>query len=156
MAVKLAAQYTGDVLLKPGQEYDFDRQLGPRTPERGFRAALDIVMVPPGLTLEDVAFGGAIAQVATTLFNAAFHAGLDITERHNSSIYIAHYPQGRDASIAAGSKNLRFVNDTAHDIWIAGTSDGITTTFRIYGTADGRRVTSSSRATSTTSSPRPR
>ena len=93
--------------------------------------------------------------MATTVFNAAFEAGLGITERHNTSIYIAHYPAGREAAVTAGSKNLRFVNDTAHDIWIYGQSDGITTTFRIYGTDDGRRV-SPARASSTTSSPRPR
>ena len=33
----------------------------------------------------------------------------------------------------AGGKNLRFVNDTDHYIWIRGTSTGITTTIYVYG-----------------------
>ena len=139
--VKVATQYASGVLVKPGEEYDFDTQVGPRTRERGF--SVPVGTLTAGTTAEDAVLGGSLTQVATTLFNAAFHAGLDITERHNSSIYIAHYPQGRDASIAAGSKNLRFVNDTEHDIWIAGTSDGVTTKFSIFGTDDGRKVQSS-------------
>ena len=46
-----------------------------------------------------------------------------------------------DATVAGGGgKNLRFRNDTDHHIWIRGTSDGVTTTFNIYGTDDGRTV----------------
>ena len=39
-----------------------------------------------------------------------------------------------------GGKNFRFKNDTDHYIWIRGLSDGVTTTFNIYGTDDGRTV----------------
>ncbi|MBC7293666.1 MAG: VanW family protein, partial [Thermoleophilia bacterium] len=105
-------------------------------PERGYKTAPGIV--GPG-KLEDV-YGGGICQVSTTLFNAVFFAGLKVTERHNHSIYIDHYPKGRDATVSANGPNLRFVNDTAHYILIKGTSDGITTTFTIYGTKDGRTV----------------
>ena len=38
---------------------------------------------------------------------------------------------------------MRFVNDTDNYIWIRGTSDGVTTTFNIYGTKDGRTVEAS-------------
>ena len=42
--------------------------------------------------------------------------------------------------MSVGGKNLRFVNDTDHYIWIRGSSNGITTTISIYGTSDGRKV----------------
>jgi hypothetical protein len=134
--VRLATRYATDVLLAPGEEYDLDKQIGPRTAERGWKLA-------PGITgpttLEDV-LGGGIRQVATTLFNAVGLAGLEVIERHNTSVYIAHYPKGRDASITGGGKDLRFVNDTQHYLLIKGSSDGITTTIEIYGTKDGRTV----------------
>ncbi len=134
--VRITTQYATNVILAPGQEFDFDKQIGPRTEERGYKLA-------PGITgpntLEDV-LGGGICQVSTTMFNAVFFAGLKVTERWNHSIYINHYPTGRDATVSAGGKNLRFVNDTAHFIWIKGTSDGITTTISIFGTSDGRKV----------------
>jgi vancomycin resistance protein YoaR len=134
--VRITTKYATDVFLAPGQEYNFDRQIGPRTEARGYKLAPGIV--GPN-TLEDV-LGGGICQVSTTMFNAAFLAGLKITERHNHSIYINHYPKGRDATVTGGGKNLRFVNDTDHYIWIRGISNGITTTISIYGTSDGREV----------------
>jgi vancomycin resistance protein YoaR len=137
--VRITTQYASDVMLAPGDVYNFDKQIGPRTEARGYKLAPGIV---GGGEMEDV-LGGGICQVSTTLFNAVFEAGLEVVERHNHSLYISHYPDGRDATVTAGSKNLRFKNDTDHYIWIRGTSDGITTTFNIYGTSDGRKVTSS-------------
>lgn len=134
--VRITTKYATNVFLAPGEEYNFDRQIGPRTAARGYQLAPGIV--GPN-TLEDV-LGGGICQVSTTMFNAVFFAGLKVTERHNHSIYINHYPKGRDATVTGGGKNLRFINDTDHHIWIRGTSDGITTTISIYGTGDGRKV----------------
>jgi vancomycin resistance protein YoaR len=134
--VRITTRYASNVILAPGEVYDFDKQVGPRTAERGYKLAPGIV--GPG-RLEDV-FGGGICQVSTTLFNAAFFAGLEILERRNHSIYIDHYPRGRDATVSAGGPNLRFRNDTKHYILIRGASDGITTKFVIYGTDEGRQV----------------
>jgi vancomycin resistance protein YoaR len=134
--VKVATSYSTNVLLAPGEEFDFDKQLGPRTSERGWKIA-------PGITgpntIEDV-LGGGITQVATTLFNAVAggRAGLKITERHNHALFIAHYPKGRDAAVTGGNKNLRFVNDMDHYVWITGSSDGVTTSITVWGTDEGR------------------
>lgn len=134
--VRITTKYAENVFLAPGEEYDFDEQIGPRTAERGYRAAPGIV--GDGV-LEDV-LGGGICQVSTTLFNAVFEAGLEIVERHNHSLYISHYPDGRDATVAGQYKNFRFRNDTDHYVWIRGRSDGVHTRFTIYGTDDGREV----------------
>jgi vancomycin resistance protein YoaR len=136
--VKITTQYTNNVILAPGEIFNFDDQIGPRTVERGYKMAPGIVR--PG-QLEDV-LGGGICQVATTLFNAAYEAGLDIVQRKNHSIYISHYPKGRDATVSVNGPNLRFRNDTKDYILIRGSSDGITTKFVIYGTDDGREVSS--------------
>lgn len=133
--VRITTEYASDKFLAPGEEYDFDKRIGPRTAARGYKLAPGIV---GGGELEDV-LGGGICQVSTTLFNAVFEAGLEIVERYNHSLYISHYPDGRDATVAGGGgKNFRFRNDMDHYIWIRGTSDGVTTTFNIYGTDDGR------------------
>jgi vancomycin resistance protein YoaR len=134
--VRKATEYVSNVLLAPGEEYNFIKEIGPRTPERGFLTAPGIV--GPG-KLEDV-YGGGICQVSTTVFNAALKAGLKITERRNHSIYIDHYPKGRDATVSDVSPNLRFVNDTSAYILVRGSSDGVTTVFSIYGASDGRKV----------------
>jgi vancomycin resistance protein YoaR len=138
--VRITTQYASNKFLAPGDEYNFDKTIGPRTPERGYKTAPGIV----GNGELDEVLGGGICQVSTTLFNAVFEAGLQVVERHNHSLYIGHYPDGRDATVAGGGgKNFRFKNDTDHYIWIRGTSDGVTTTFNIYGTDDGRSVKAS-------------
>ena len=134
--VKLATKNGTDVFLAPGEAYDFDKQIGPRTASRGWHMA-------PGITgpnqLEDV-LGGGICQVSTTMFNAVAGGatGLKVTERHNHSLFISHYPLGRDATVTVGGKDLRFVNDMDHYVWITGTSNGITTTITVWGTDQGR------------------
>jgi vancomycin resistance protein YoaR len=130
----------GKRYLAPGEELSFLKIVGDRTPEQGYKEAPGIQQ--SGELVGEL--GGGICQVATTLFNAAFFAGLKVTERRNHTIYISHYPEGRDAAVTTDGDvrvDLRFVNDTDHYIWIKGESDGITTTFSIYGTSDGRTVT---------------
>jgi vancomycin resistance protein YoaR len=133
--VKLATKNATDVMLAPGEEFNFDKQIGPRTAALGWALAPGIV--GPN-QLEDV-LGGGICQVSTTMFNAVGEAGLEVTERHNHSLFISHYPLGRDATVTGGGKNLRFKNDTDHYIWIRGSSTGVKTTITIYGTDDGRK-----------------
>ena len=69
--------------------------------ERGF---LEGQMILGGLLVPSI--GGGVCQVATTIFNAAFEAGLPIRERHNHSFYISHYPMGRDATVSWGGPDL--------------------------------------------------
>ena len=135
--VALTTRKASNVILAPGEEYNFSETVGPRTEAEGFRKAPGIVYGE----LDDV-LGGGICQVSTTLFNAAFLAGLKITERWNHTMFIDHYPTGRDATVTGGGKpkNLKFVNDTEGYIWIYGRSDGVTNLFVIYGTDDGREV----------------
>ena len=135
--IRMTTKYA-EKILAPGEIYNFDKQIGPRTKERGFMPAPGIVGEG---NLEDV-LGGGICQVATTLFNAVFEAGLEVVERHNHTLYFEHYPAGRDATVTTDAKNFMFRNDTDHYIWIHGSSDGIKVTFTIYGTKDGRTVKS--------------
>ena len=86
--------------------------------------------------------GGGTSQVATTVFNAAWEAGLRITERNPHSLYISRYQLGRDATVYWPSLDLKFVNDTDQWVLVKGfaESDGITVS--IYG-GERRRVESS-------------
>jgi vancomycin resistance protein YoaR len=132
--VRLATSLCSGVLLAPGEEFDTDRRLGIRDAAHGWATAPGIVGFGE---MEDV-YGGGICQVSTTLFNAVLEAGLEIVQRHNHSIFINHYPDGRDATVTAGGKNMRFRNDTNHYIFIYGQSTGIKTKFYIWGASDGR------------------
>ena len=100
--VHLLGDYLDGTIVLPGQVFSFNKVVGPRTAERGFlegQAIVSGVLVP--------SIGGGVCQTATTVFNAAFEAGLPIIERHNHSFYIDHYPIGRDATVAWGGHDLR-------------------------------------------------
>ena len=63
--------------------------------------------------------GGGICQVSTTVWRAAYQAGLPILERHQHSYRVAYYdPPGYEATVFAPSKNLRFRNDTKAALWL--------------------------------------
>ena len=136
--VHLMADYIDGTIIKPGQTFSFNKVVGPRTPERGFREGQMIVgslLVP--------AVGGGVCQTGTTLFNNAFELGLPIVERHNHSWYISHYPLGRDATVSWGGPDLVFKNDLEHALLIKSSYTDSTLTFSFYGTKQGRRVVSS-------------
>ncbi len=72
--------------------------------------------------------------MATTTFNAMFFAGLQDVEHKPHSVYIDRYPEGREATVAWGSVDLRFKNDTPYGVLIHavvtpsdGSSQGVVT-----------------------------
>jgi vancomycin resistance protein YoaR len=109
--------------------------LGERTEARGF---VEAPMIAD--SLEVLAVGGGVSQVSTTLYNAAFEAGLDIPEHRAHGLYIGRYPLGRDATISWRDPDLILHNDWPHPVLIhAGVSaDAITVS--LYSRTDGRRV----------------
>ena len=84
--------------------------------------------------------GGGVCQVSTTVFNAAFDAGLSITSRTNHALYISHYPQGRDATVNYPDTDLRFQNDTNKWLLLRTFVGASELTVNLYGTPVHRRV----------------
>ena len=84
--------------------------------------------------------GGGVCQVSTTVFNAAFEAGLPITARTNHSLYIDHYPTGRDATVNYPDLDLKFVNDTGKWLLVRTFVGSSSLTVALYGTPVNRRV----------------
>jgi vancomycin resistance protein YoaR len=93
------------------------------------------------------AFGGGICTTSTTLFNAAFRAGMVPLARQNHNEFINRYPPGLDATvwIVGGAKQtMSFKNDTKYPILItrtitdAGSRRWIT--FKIWSVPNGRKA----------------
>ena len=135
--LQLGVQALDGTLVAPGGTFSLNDAIGERTIERGFRSAPVII---GNEFAEEV--GGGTSQVATTAFNAAWEAGLRITERHPHSLYISRYQLGRDATVYWPSLDLKFVNDTKKWVLVKGfaESDGIS--IAIYG-GETRRIESS-------------
>src|ERR1041384_2333143 len=97
--------------------------------------------------------GGGVCQVSTTVFNAAFEAGLKITQRTNHALYISHYPQGRDATVDYPDVDLKFVNDTGHWLLLRTFVGSSSLTVTLYGTPVDRKVVSETAPLVTTGAP---
>ena len=147
--VALVAQLIDGALIAPGKTFSFNGTTGERTAEKGFQEAPVIINgeLQTGL-------GGGICQVSTTVFNAAYEAGLQIDERTNHALYISHYPLGRDATVNYPDLDLKITNDT--DNWLllrtfVGTGS---LTVNFYGTPQGRRVETSEQPLRVVGAPR--
>ena len=147
--LRLAISLLNGALVAPGGTFSFNERVGERTIERGFRPAPVIIKDEYG---EDV--GGGVSQVGTTVFNAAWEAGLKIVERNPHSLYISRYQLGRDATVNFPDLDLKFVNDTPKWIFVAGAAGDSGITVSMYGGGPERRVESGEGTIRVTGPPR--
>ena len=135
--LQLAVAALDGTLVGPGKEFSFNKEVGPRTHEKGYRPAPVIIN---GEYKDGV--GGGVSQVATTVFNAAWEAGIRITSRHAHALYISRYPLGRDATVNYPDVDLRFRNDTKGSIYIRARYDDTGIAIMLLGKPTNRRVLS--------------
>jgi vancomycin resistance protein YoaR len=144
--IKAGAVRMDGVLIAPGEEFSFNRQLGEVDEANGFVQGYAIIGNSTQLE-----WGGGVCQDSTTVFRAAFWAGLPITERHTHACYINWYDAysfpdqagpGMDAAIYTGVSDLKFVNDTGNWLLMEAIADDSTQTLtvRLYGTKPNRQV----------------
>jgi vancomycin resistance protein YoaR len=135
--VQLVAHLIDNHFIAPDEEFSFNATTGDRSEDKGFLEAPVIINgeLKTGL-------GGGVCQVSTTTFNAAYEAGLPITDRTNHALYISHYPQGRDATVNYPDTDLKFVNDTGHWLWLRTFVSSSSLTVALYGTQQHRKVES--------------
>lgn len=134
--IKVASRLFNDYLLKPGEEFSFNKILGDVDAVNGYLP--ELVIKNNSLIKE---YGGGICQVSTTVFRAAILSGLRIVERRPHTLPVSYYnPQGFDATIYPGYTDLKFVNDTNNNILIQTSISGHKIYFDFYGN-DDRKVT---------------
>jgi vancomycin resistance protein YoaR len=136
--IKIGVAKMKGIIVKQGEEFSFNKYLGPVEAYAGFLPEL-VIRADKGTVPE---LGGGLCQVSSTAFRSAMHAGLPITQRRNHSYAVQYYaPQGTDATIYPGVIDLKFVNDTPGDILIwPYFPDDNTLIFDFYGAKDGRVV----------------
>jgi len=125
----IATASVNGLVLEPGEEFSFNRVVGQRTTDRGYRSA---PAFSNGTTV--MAIGGGICQVSSTLYSAIMDSTLRVTERHPHGLPVSYIPRGRDATVSWGSLDFRFQNNTDYPLRIDAEVDGRTLTVRVYGT----------------------
>jgi vancomycin resistance protein YoaR len=127
--ITIAARTLDGTLVKPGETFSLNGVLGQRTGAKGYQKA----PVINGGRLE-TDYGGGVSQVSTTLFNAAFFAGVAIIEHTPHSFYISRYPEGREATVSWPGVDNKWRNDSGHAILIQTAVTGSDITVSFFGT----------------------
>ena len=134
--VSMGASKNQGLILKPGEEFSFNKFLGDVDAANGFLP--ELVIKKSGLIAE---FGGGLCQVSSTAFRAAMNAGLPITERRNHSFAVKYYaPQGTDATIYPGVVDFKFKNDLSSHLLMRTRIEGSILYYEFYGTKDDRKI----------------
>jgi vancomycin resistance protein YoaR len=133
--IQRAAERLDGWVIGPGEAFSLNDALGPRTTEAGYVEAPEI----RGGKLEE-GLGGGVSQVATTLYNAAFFAGMELVDHTPHQFWISRYPEGREATLSYGEIDLVFVNDWDAGVLIDAVAGDNAVTIRFYSSDLGRRV----------------
>lgn len=144
----LAANKINGTVLMPGETFSYNKIVGARTIQAGYKEAPIYVegKVENGL-------GGGICQITTTLYNAVLYANLEVLERSNHQFVPSYAGASRDATVVYGAIDFKFKNNREYPIKITcSVSNGIAN-FKIFGlkTENDYEVQITSRITGTTS-----
>ena len=146
--VEVGASLLNGTLIPPQSEFSFNGSIGWIDEDKGFVEAQVIDGEKIG---KDI--GGGICQVSTTVFRAAYLAGLPITEWWPHRFRIPFYEYdgwkpGLDASILQPTEDpstwadFKFENPSSHWMLIESWADGVNVVVNIYGADLGYDVES--------------
>lgn len=111
--LELAAGKINNTVLMPGEEFSYNKIVGERTIQAGYKEA---AIYEGGKVVDGL--GGGICQISSTLYNTALYANLEITERQNHQFITSYVTAGRDATVVYGAIDLKFKNTRAYPIKI--------------------------------------
>ena len=123
------AELVNGTVVKPGEVFSLEKTLGEVDYEHGFA---DAGVISNGQHVDSM--GGGLSQVATTVFNAGFEAGMDDTEHHAHQYYFDRYPAGREATLWTGKLDVKFTNSTSHAVLVQAWLDGEQIHVRMWST----------------------
>lgn len=106
-------------IVNPNEEFSFCGTIGKATEEKGYKKA-DVIINKH----VEKALGGGNCQVSTTLYNTVLGiSDIEVTERHPHGKKVNYVPEGKDAAVSYGSKDLKFINNLSTPIKIYASSD---------------------------------
>jgi len=133
--IRLMARAVDGTVILPRARFSLNRVAGRRARAKGYVLA---PFISDGKLVPSV--GGGVSQFSTTMYNAAYFAGLKIDYHQPHSAYIDRYPPGREATLDYGSIDLTWTNDTGVAVLVRSSSTPTTVTVSLYGDNRGRRV----------------
>ena len=121
--IQITCSKLNGTTVESGKSFSFCQTVGKATEEKGYKKA--DVIVDKQVTQ---ALGGGNCQVSSTLYNAILKVSdFKVTERLPHGKKVNYVPEGKDAAVSYGSKDLKFVNNTSN-------------TIKIYASTDNKKV----------------
>lgn len=106
--ISITCSTLNNTIIKSGNTFSFCNTVGKATSSKGYQKA-DVFN--DGKVVK--ALGGGNCQISTTLYNAVLKVPeLNVTERHSHSNSVPYIKSGKDAAVAYGSYDFKFVNNT--------------------------------------------
>ena len=106
--VSITCNSLNDTVVENGKTFSFCGTVGKATSSKGYKKA-DVFKNGEKVK----ALGGGNCQVSTTLYNAVLKIPeLKVTERHSHSNSVPYIQEGKDAAVAYGSYDFKFINNT--------------------------------------------
>jgi vancomycin resistance protein YoaR len=133
--IKQIAAAVDGTIVAPHARFSLNETAGQRTKEGGYVEAPFIAdgHIEPSI-------GGGVSQFSTTLYNAAYFAGLQIDGHRPHSFFIDRYPAGREATLNFPDIDMTWTNDTDTPVLIRTSTDDNSVAVSLYGNNGGRRV----------------
>jgi vancomycin resistance protein YoaR len=124
--IRRVAEQVNDAIVRPKETFTLNGYTGPRNAATGY---VDAGIIDHGRPSRGI--GGGISQFATTIYNAAYFAGMTDVEHKEHSYYISRYPAAREATVFEGAIDVKFRDDSPTGILIqtAWTPTSVTVTF---------------------------
>lgn len=134
--IATVADMVDGALVLPGETFSLNGHTGERGYDQGFE---DAPVILDGRLQPSV--GGGISQFTTTLFNAAYYAGLEDVEHNPHSYYYSRYPAVIESTIFYPHLDLQFRNDTDYGVLIDTSYDERSITVKIWSTQVWDKIT---------------
>ena len=103
----------------PGEVLSGYECLQPFTIENGYKTA---AAYENGQVVDSI--GGGVCQIATTLYDAALQAEMEIVQRQNHSMIVTYVKPSMDAAIAGTYKDIKIKNNYSTPVYIEGYTSG--------------------------------
>lgn len=127
--ISITCSTLNETIIPNGSTFSFCNTVGQATSSKGYQEA-DIFDKNGN---KKKGLGGGNCQVSTTLYNAILAVpSLVVTERHEHSNKVPYIQNGKDAAVAYGSYDLKFRNDSGHDIKIKAEATANNVTITLY------------------------
>jgi vancomycin resistance protein YoaR len=133
--IRRIARAVDGTIVAPGEQFSLNRVAGRRTRAKGY---VEAPFIADGKIVPSV--GGGVSQLSTTIYNAAYFAGLRIDAHQPHSLFIDRYPAGREATLDFPGIDLRWTNDTRAPVLVRASTEARSVTVSLYGANGGRRV----------------